>query len=220
MPPRFPQNKTQTPVEWRVSDGVVPYLDAVAAMEQRAADIAAGEARECVWLLEHPPLYTSGTSIQGEAPDLPFPVYSSGRGGQWTYHGPRQRIAYVMLNLEQRTKDVRLFVQCLEQWLIETLALMNIKGERREDRVGVWVARNDGSGLDDKIAALGIRVRRWVSFHGLSLNVAPDLTHFNAIVPCGIKEHGVTSLESLGHLVSMPEIDSLLKQAFATVFEG
>jgi lipoyl(octanoyl) transferase len=204
-----------------VSDGLVGYEEAVAWMEARAAAIAAGQAAECVWLLEHPPLYTAGTSARAEdlvAPER-FPVFPSGRGGQYTYHGPGQRVAYVMLDLTRRRADLRAYVASLEAWLIATLDAFNVRAERREDRVGVWVRRPEkGATVEDKIAAIGIRVRRWVSFHGISLNVEPDLTHFAGIVPCGVREHGVTSLMDLGHLVSMAEVDMQLRAAFEAVF--
>jgi lipoyl(octanoyl) transferase len=204
-----------------VSEGLVPYPEALAAMEQRAARIAAGEARECVWLLEHPPLYTAGTSARESDLVTPgrFPVFTAGRGGQYTYHGPGQRVAYVMLDLNRRVPDLRRYVGALEEWLIATLSHYNIRGERREDRVGVWVRRPDkGATVEDKIAAIGIRVRRWVSFHGVSLNVEPDLDHFSGIVPCGISEHGVTSLVDLGYPVSMPEVDAVLRARFEMIF--
>ena len=209
-------------VEWRISGAPVPYLEAVAAMEARVAAIAAGEAPELVWLLEHPPLYTSGTS--GNASDLldpRFPLFATGRGGQLTYHGPGQRVAYLMLDLKRRRPDVRAFVAGLEQWIIRTLAAFNVRGERREDRVGVWVTRPDkGPGFEDKIAAIGVRLRRWVSFHGISLNVEPNLTHFEAIVACGVADprYGVTSLVDLGHPVTMEDVDIALRQAFEEVF--
>ena len=202
--------------EWKISDTPVPYPDAVAAMEARAAAIADGTAGEQVWLLEHPPIYTAGTSANdADLLDARFPVFQTGRGGQFTYHGPGQRVGYVMLDLKQRKPDVRAYVRDLEQWLIETLALFNVKGERREGRVGIWVQR----GLrEDKIAALGVRIKRWVTFHGVSLNVDPDLTHFNGIVPCGISQHGVTSLADLGIMVAMADVDVALKQGFKKVF--
>jgi lipoyl(octanoyl) transferase len=209
-------------VEWLISDAAVPYPVAIAAMEARVADIAAHRAPELVWLLEHPPLYTSGTS--GKAADLldpRFPVFETGRGGQLTYHGPGQRVAYVMLNLKARRPDVRAYVASLEEWIIRALASFNVRGERREDRVGVWVKRPDkGAGFEDKIAAIGVRVRRWVSFHGVAINVEPDLSHFNAIVPCGVADprYGVTSLVDLGHPVTMADVDIALRQAFAEVF--
>jgi lipoyl(octanoyl) transferase len=209
------------PVEWAIADGLVGYEEAVAEMEARVAAIIAGEARERVWLVEHPPLYTAGTSARDEdlvEPDR-FPVFRSGRGGQFTYHGPGQRVAYVMLDLGRRTPDLRRYVTALEAWLIGTLAEFNIRGERREDRVGVWIRRPDKGALaEDKIAAIGIRVRRWVTFHGISLNVEPDLSHFSGIVPCGVRQHGVTSLVDLGIPVSMPEVDALLRRNFETIF--
>jgi lipoyl(octanoyl) transferase len=209
-------------VEWRVSSAPVPYPEAVAAMEARVAAIADGEAPELVWLLEHPPLYTSGTS--GKDADLldpRFPLFSTGRGGQLTYHGPGQRVAYVMLDLKRRRPDVRAYVAGLEQWIIRALAAFNVRGERREDRVGVWVVRPDkGPGCEDKIAAIGVRLRRWVSFHGISINVEPDLAHFSAIVPCGVADprYGVTSLADLGLAVTMGDFDIALRQAFEEVF--
>jgi lipoyl(octanoyl) transferase len=209
-------------VEWRVSRAPVPYPEAVAAMEARVAAIADGEAPELVRLLEHPPLYTSGTT--GKAADLldpRFPLFSTGRGGQLTYHGPGQRVAYVMLDLKRRRPDVRVYVAGLEQWIIRTLAAFDVRGERREDRVGVWVARPDkGRDHEDKIAAIGVRLRRWVSFHGISINLEPDLTHFQAIVPCGVTDprYGVTSLADLGLAVSMGDFDIALRQAFEEVF--
>lgn len=209
------------PVEWRVSDAPVPYDAAVAEMEARAAAIAAGEAGELVWLLEHPALYTAGTSADAKdllAPDR-FPVFKTGRGGQYTYHGPGQRVAYVMLDLKRRTPDVRAYVHDLERWLIATLARFNVTGELRDGRVGVWVRRPDlGPGHEDKIAAIGVRIRRWVTFHGVSLNVDPALDHFSGIVPCGISQHGVTSLADLGHVVGMEEVDTALRATFADVF--
>jgi len=210
------------PVEWRISPSPVPYLDAVAAMETRAAAIAAHEASELVWLLEHPPLYTSGTSGKtGDLLDPRFPLIATGRGGQLTYHGPGQRVAYVMLDLKRRRPDVRAFVAGLEQWIIRTLAAFNVRGERREDRVGVWVRRPDkGAEHEDKIAAIGVRLRRWVSFHGVAINVEPDLSHFAAIVPCGVVDprYGVTSLVDLGYPVTMEDVDVALRQAFEEVF--
>jgi lipoyl(octanoyl) transferase len=209
-------------VEWQVSDAPVPYPEAVAAMEARVAAIADGEAPELVWLLEHPPLYTSGTSgNDADLLDARFPLFSTGRGGQLTYHGPGQRVAYVMLDLKRRQPDVRAYVAGLEQWIIQALAAFNLRGERREDRIGVWVARPDkGQGHEDKIAAIGVRLRRWVSFHGIAINVEPDLTHFSAIVPCGVVDprYGVTSLVDLGHPVTMADVDIALRQAFEEVF--
>jgi lipoyl(octanoyl) transferase len=210
-------------VEWRISQAPVAYLEAVAAMEARATEIAAQQAPELVWLLEHPPLYTSGTS--GKASDLleaRFPVFATGRGGQLTYHGPGQRVAYVMLDLRRRRPDVRAYVAGLEEWIIRTLAAFNVRGNRAEDRVGVWVSRPDkgGEGFEDKIAAIGVRLKRWVSFHGVSINVEPDLTHFDAIVSCGVADprYGVTSLRDLGHPASMAEVDAALRQTFEGVF--
>ena len=204
------------PVEWKISDAPVAYPEALAEMEARAAAIADGTAGEMAWLLEHPPIYTAGTSARDEdLLDARFPVYRTGRGGQFTYHGPGQRVGYVMLDLKRRKPDVRAYVQDLEQWLIETLALFNVKGERREGRVGIWVQR----GLrEDKIAALGVRIKRWVTFHGVALNVDPDLSHFSGIVPCGVSAHGVTSLADLGILVSSADVDVALKQSFHKIF--
>jgi lipoyl(octanoyl) transferase len=202
--------------EWLVAPGLTPYPEAVAFMEERAAAIADGRARELVWLVEHPPIYTAGTSAKdGDLIDARFPVFKTGRGGQYTYHGPGQRVGYVMLDLRRRGGDVRGFVRDLEEWLIRTLARFNVKGERRDGRVGIWVARGS---REDKIAAIGVRVRRGVTFHGVSLNVDPDLGHFTGIVPCGISEHGVTSLDDLGLPVTMADADVALKSAFAEVF--
>jgi lipoyl(octanoyl) transferase len=214
------------PVEWAISDRTVDYETAVAEMECRAGAIAAGEAAERVWLLEHPPLYTAGTSARDEDLIDPtrFPVHRTGRGGQFTYHGPGQRVAYVMLDLSRRSPDLRRYVAALEAWLIQTLAAFNVRGERREDRVGVWVRRPEkppglaGEPAEDKIAAIGIRVRRWVSFHGISLNVEPDLSHFSGIVPCGVRAQGVTSLVDLGLPVTMPEVDAALRRSFESIF--
>jgi lipoyl(octanoyl) transferase len=209
-------------VEWRITDAPVPYLEALAAMEARVADIAGHRAPELVWLLEHPPLYTSGTSGKaGDLLDPRFPLFASGRGGQLTYHGPGQRVAYVMLDLKRRRPDVRAYVASLEEWVIRALAAFHIKGERREDRVGVWVKRPDkGPGFEDKIAAIGVRLRHWVSFHGIAINVAPDLAHFAGIVPCGVADprYGVTSLADLGQAATMAEVDIALRQAFDVVF--
>ena len=209
-------------VEWRISDAPVDYLEAVAAMEARVADIADGKASELVWLLEHPPLYTLGTSgKEGDLLDPRFPLFATGRGGQVTYHGPGQRVAYVMLDLKRRRPDVRAYVAALEEWIIRTLAAFNVRGERREDRVGVWVTRPDkGNGYEDKIAAIGVRLRRWVSFHGISINVDPDLTHFSAIVPCGVTDprYGVTSLADLGLTATSADVDIALRQTFEDVF--
>jgi lipoyl(octanoyl) transferase len=210
------------PVEWHIAEGLTPYEAAVAFMEARAQAIAEGEAPELVWLVEHPPLYTAGTSAQdSDLVEARFPVHRTGRGGQFTYHGPGQRVAYVMLDLKRRNPDVRAFVAALEDWITATLAAFNIRGERREDRVGVWVARSDkGVGAEDKIAAIGIRLRRWVTFHGISLNVEPELGHFAGIVPCGISaaRYGVTSLVDLGLPVTMPEADMALRSAFEEIF--
>jgi lipoyl(octanoyl) transferase len=209
-------------VEWRISAAPVPYPDSVTEMEARVADIAAQRASELVWLLEHPPLYTSGTS--GKAGDLlapRFPLFESGRGGQLTYHGPGQRVGYVMLDLKRRRPDVRAYVAGLEEWIIRTLDAFNVRGERREDRVGVWVKRPDkGPDYEDKIAAIGVRLRRWVSFHGIAINVEPELAHFSAIVPCGVTDprYGVTSLVDLGLPVTMEDVDVALRLAFEEVF--
>ncbi len=209
------------PVEWTVSDGLVDYPTGLAAMRARAAAIAGGTASEAVWLLEHPPLYTAGTSARRDdllAPDR-FPVFDAGRGGQFTYHGPGQRIAYVMLDLTRRGRDVRCLVNGLEGWAIDTLAAFNIRAERRPGRVGVWVPRPEkGPGREDKIAAIGVRVSRWVTFHGLSLNISPDLGHYAGIVPCGITDQGVTSFEDLGQLATLPEVDIVLRRAFEARF--
>jgi lipoyl(octanoyl) transferase len=208
--------------EWAVSARPVGYAEAVATMEARVAAIAQGTAPELVWLLEHPPLYTSGTSARaGDVIDARFPVHASGRGGQLTYHGPGQRVAYVMLDLKRRRPDVRAYVAGLEEWIIRTLDAFNVRGERREDRVGVWVRRPDkGAGHEDKIAAIGVRLRRWVSFHGIAINVEPELSHFSAIVPCGVVDprYGVTSLVDLGLPVTMEDVDVALRRAFEEVF--
>lgn len=209
------------PVGWAVSTGQVPYPAAVAAMEASAAAIAEGTAGELIWLLEHPPLYTAGVSSKATdliQPDR-FPVFESGRGGQFTYHGPGQRVAYVMLDLTKRGRDVRAFVAALEAWIIDGLAAFNVTGELRDGRVGVWVERKGaGWSREDKIAAIGVKLRKWVSFHGISLNVEPDLSHFSGIVPCGQVEHGVTSLVDLGLPVTMDEADAALKTSFEKVF--
>ncbi|MEM9732677.1 MAG: lipoyl(octanoyl) transferase LipB [Pseudomonadota bacterium] len=216
---------SRTPVEWRVFDGLQDYEATIAVMEARAEAIASGEASEAVWLLEHPPLYTAGTSADTADLVMPerFPVYQTGRGGQYTYHGPGQRVAYVMLNLKERNPDVRAFVAALEAWVIGTLDRFNVRGERREDRVGVWVQRPDrpapaGTVAEDKIAAIGIRLRKWVSFHGVAINVEPELEHFSGIVPCGVQEHGVTSLVDLGLPVTLEDVDVALKATFIEVF--
>lgn len=215
---------TDFPIEWLVSDGYTEYAAAMALMEARVADIAAGTAPELVWLVEHPPLYTAGTSAQAQDlldPDK-FPVFEAGRGGEYTYHGPGQRVGYVMLDLNSRGRDVRAFVRNLEEWMIRTLAGLGVNGERRDGRVGIWVARGQNGGLierEDKIAAIGVRLRRWISFHGVSLNVAPDLSHYDGIVPCGISEYGVTSLRDLGVDATMEEVDIALKTSFAEIFD-
>jgi lipoyl(octanoyl) transferase len=207
---------TPSSLEWRVAEGLTAYPDAVRFMEARVAAIAEDAAPELVWLVEHPPIYTAGTSAKAaDLLDARFPVYQSGRGGQFTYHGPGQRVGYVMLNLKKRKCDVRAFVHDLEEWLIMSLAQFNVRGERRDGRVGIWVVRGD---REDKIAAIGVRVRRWVTFHGVSINVDPDLTHFTGIVPCGVREHGVTSLHDLGLPVAMADVDVALKKSFATIF--
>lgn len=209
-----------SPLEWRISAQPVDYPEAVDFMEERVRQIRSGEADEQIWLLEHPPLYTAGTSARAEdllEPDR-FPVYRSGRGGQYTYHGPGQRVAYVMLDLQRRGPDLRAYVHNLEEWIIRALAGFNVHAERREGRVGLWVPR--GSGREDKIAAIGVRVRRWVAYHGVAINLEPDLGHFGGIVPCGISEHGVTSLVDLGVPATMADLDVALKQAFAEVFSA
>ena len=209
-------SESLTPPEWIVRPGLLPYPEAVAFMEARAAAIADGTAPELVWLVEHPPIYTAGTSAHAEdLLDPRFPVYPTGRGGQYTYHGPGQRVGYVMLNLRPRGGDVRKYVHDLEEWIIRALKRFDVKAERREGRVGIWVARGS---QEDKVAAIGVRVRRWVTFHGIALNVAPDLSHFGGIVPCGIRGHGVTSLADLGLTVSMAEVDDALKAAFEEIF--
>ncbi len=214
------------PVEWLSSSSLVAYQDAQKQMDALATEIASGTARERVWLLEHPALYTGGTSASDQDLVDPnrLPVFQTGRGGEYTYHGPGQRIAYVMLDLTQRGQDIRRYVSTLEQWIINTLDQINIRGERREDRVGVWVKRPDksplpdGSPREDKIAAIGIRVRKWVTFHGISLNVEPDLSHYDGIIPCGVQGHGVTSLVDLGYPVQMEDVDIILQQEFKKLF--
>lgn len=215
-------------VEWKISDGLVPYQEAVDFMEDHVAKMHAGDADELIWLLEHPPLYTAGTSARLEDltdPDR-FPVHTSKRGGQYTYHGPGQRVVYVMLDLNKRGRDVRAFVKMLEDWVIATLAEFSIKGEIRDGRVGVWVERPDkpltatGATAEDKVAAIGIRLRKWISFHGISINVDPDLDHFSGIVPCGITEHGVTSLVDLGLPVTEKDVDVALMTTFDRIVEG
>ncbi|MSP41793.1 MAG: lipoyl(octanoyl) transferase LipB [Alphaproteobacteria bacterium] len=206
------------PVMWRVEDRPIGYLEAVHSMETRVAAIRAGSAGEMVWLLEHPPIYTAGTSAKPR--DLlqsdRFPVHETGRGGQYTYHGPGQRVAYVMLDLNRRGPDIRQYVCNLEKWLISILASFNVTGEHREGRVGIWVRRPDGG--EDKIAAIGVRVRRWVSYHGVSINLDPDLSHYDGIVPCGVQEFGVTSLARLGVKVTMNELDRAMKECFVPIF--
>jgi lipoyl(octanoyl) transferase len=212
--------------DWLISDRTVPYEEALATMEARVADIRAGRAPELVWLLEHPPLYTAGTSSKDIDLLQParFPVHAAGRGGQYTYHGPGQRVAYVMMDLRRRRQDVRRFVSDLEEWTIRTLGRFNVAAERRADRVGVWVVRPDkqplpdGRPREDKIAAIGVRIRHWVSFHGLAINVDPDLSHYAGIVPCGIAEHGVTSLVDLGLPVTLADLDMALAETFVEVF--
>lgn len=212
---------TNSEIEWKISDGLVDYEEAMAFMDQRVADIRNGQARECVWLLEHPPLYTAGTSARREdllQPDR-FPVYEVGRGGQYTYHGPGQRIAYVMLDLKRRKPDVRWYVNALEEWVIRALEEFNVTGEKRDGRVGIWVPR--GEKREDKIAAIGVRLRKWVSFHGIAINVEPDLSHFGGIVPCGIGDEalGVTSLVDLGLPVTIEDLDVALMRTFEEAFE-
>jgi lipoyl(octanoyl) transferase len=222
LPPGLRPSADLGPAEWAVSDRPVLYGRALTLMDERVAAIIAGAAGELVWLLEHPPLYTAGTSARPqELIDARFPVFSAGRGGQFTYHGPGQRVAYVMLDLRRRAPDIRRFVCTLEEWIIRTLAAFDVSGERREDRIGVWVRRPDkGDGCEDKIAAIGIRVRHWVSLHGIALNVAPDLSHFSGIVPCGVANprYGVTSLADLGVPATMAEVDSVLRREFDGLF--
>ena len=210
--------KTDTLIEWRVSAESVLYPDAVAHMETRAADIARGEAREQIWVLEHPPLYSAGTSAQISDLVDPtrFDVFESGRGGQYTYHGPGQCVAYAMLDLRLRGRDVSAFVRGLEQWIIDTVAALDVKAERKCGRVGVWVTHDDGR--EEKIAAIGVRLKKWVSFHGIAINVAPDLSHFSGIIPCGIQEHGVTSLKALGKTADMEQVHAAMKGSFEKLF--
>jgi lipoyl(octanoyl) transferase len=226
LAPAFLPQDGSPPVEWQVAQGLTDYDFALAFMEDRVARIRDGSATELIWLIEHPPLYTAGTSAKQTdllAADR-FPVHATGRGGEYTYHGPGQRVAYVMLDLKRRREDIRAFVTALEQWIISTLASFNVKGERREDRVGVWVSRPDrpalpdGSPAEDKIAAIGIRLRKWVSFHGISINVEPELSHFDGIIPCGVRGHGVTSLVDLGLPVEMHDLDRALFDSFEDVF--
>jgi lipoyl(octanoyl) transferase len=218
----MPPEPGTAPAEWRISDGLVGYPEALAAMDRHVDAIAAGTGAERVWLIEHPPLYTAGTSARpGDMIDARFPLHAAGRGGQLTYHGPGQRVAYVMLDLRRRSTDVRRFVATLEEWIIRTLAAFGVPGEQREDRIGVWVGRPDkGDGCEDKIAAIGIRLKRWVSQHGIALNVDCDLSHFAGIVPCGVSDrrYGVTSLADLGLSVSMAEVDSVLRREFGGLF--
>jgi lipoyl(octanoyl) transferase len=227
LTPAMRPRTTGSPVEWRISEGLTPYPAALDYMEERAAAIAGGVAPEQVWLLEHPAIYTAGTSAKrADLIDARFPVYDTGRGGQYTYHGPGQRVAYVMLDLKRRRPDVRAFVAALESWIIATLSAFSVSGGRREDRVGVWVSRPDkqrgigGEIAEDKIAAIGIRVRRWVSFHGVALNVDPDLSHFSGVIPCGVTtaHFGVTSLRDLGLAASMDEVDLVLAERFEAIF--
>ena len=205
--------------DWKISRAPVAYPDALSFMEQRVAEIGDGTAPEMVWLLEHPPLYTAGTSADPHDLLMPgrFPVYETGRGGQYTYHGPGQRVAYVMLDLNRRGRDLRRYIAALEQWIIDSLALLGVSGERRAGRVGIWVAR--GGGREDKIGAIGVRVRRWVSYHGIAINVNPALEHFTGIVPCGISQHGVTSLADLGLSATMDDLDRALRTTFPRVFD-
>ncbi|MEX0921783.1 MAG: lipoyl(octanoyl) transferase LipB [Rhodovibrionaceae bacterium] len=216
------EKAAESPLEWRVETAPVAYPDAVAAMERRVAEIHAGVAPELVWLLEHPPLYTAGTSARPEdLIEARFPVFNSGRGGQYTYHGPGQRVAYALLDLKRRSPngpDLRTYVHDLEEWIIRALLRFNVKGERRDGRVGIWV-RRDG-GREDKIAAIGVRIRRWVSYHGVALNIEPELSHYDGIVPCGISGHGVTSLADLGLPVTLADADVALRAAFEEVFGG
>ena len=218
----LPRPQGLPPAEWRVSDVPVDYQAALTAMDARVEAIAAGQAPELVWLLEHPPLYTAGTSAKTEELiDARFPVHHVGRGGQFTYHGPGQRVVYVMLDLNRRKPDVRAYVAMLEEWIIRTLASFNVRGERRENRIGVWVKRPDkGEGFEDKIAAIGIRVQRWITLHGIAINVEPDLSHFAGIVPCGVSErrYGVTSLADLGIAATMSDLDVALRREFETLF--
>ncbi|MCZ2158273.1 lipoyl(octanoyl) transferase LipB [Bartonella sp. 220] len=226
LPHHFKTRPGSPPVEWKISHNLVEYPEALCYMQKRVEDILEKNAREQVWLLEHPSLYTAGTSANKKdllTPDV-FPVYEAGRGGEFTYHGPGQRIAYIMLDLKRRKQDIRAFISALEEWIIQTLAKFNIKGERREDRVGVWIKRSNfpstqnNIASEDKIAAIGIRVRKWVSFHGVSINIHPNLAHYAGIIPCGITKHGVTSFLDLGVPVTMDDIDIALQQAFEQIF--
>ena len=216
-----PLTRDPSAVEWMVSEGPIPYPEAVARMEGRVNAIVAGRAPECVWLLEHPPLYTAGASAtDAELIAARFPVFKTGRGGRYTYHGPGQRVAYAMLDLKRRRPDVRAYVRDLEEWLIRTLAAFGVAGERRDGRVGIWVVHGDGR--EDKIAAIGVRVRHWVTFHGVSLNVDPDLSHFSGIVPCGISDarFGVTSLAALGVTATFDDVDRIMRRSFDEIFGG
>ncbi|WP_354186612.1 lipoyl(octanoyl) transferase LipB [Bartonella japonica] len=226
LPHQFKAIPGNPPVEWKISNNLVEYPEALCYMQERVENILAKKAHEQVWLLEHPSLYTAGTSANKKdllTPHL-FPVYEAGRGGEFTYHGPGQRVAYIMLDLKRRKQDIRAFISALEEWIIQMLAKFNIKGERREDRVGVWVKRShcqltqNSLSLEDKIAAIGIRVRKWVSFHGIAINVSPNLAHYSGIIPCGIANHGVTSLLNLGFHITMYDVDIALKQAFEKIF--
>jgi lipoyl(octanoyl) transferase len=206
-------------IEWRVSEAPVPYEDALAFMEQRAAMIREGNASECIWLLEHPPLFTAGTSADpAELTNaIGLPVYEAGRGGRYTYHGPGQRVGYVMLDLEKRSKDIRRFVHCLEGWMIDALALLGVNAHRAEGRIGIWVGEGDE---EAKIGALGVRVKRWVTLHGFALNAAPDLSHYRSIVPCGITDFGVTSLAEYGKQMPLTRVDAALKRSFPAFLKG
>jgi len=215
----LPKSPDHPPVEWRVAAGLTDYIQAVDFMQERVEAIHQGKAAELVWLVEHPPLYTAGTSAKSRDlldPDL-LPVYATGRGGEYTYHGPGQRVAYVMLDLSKRRQDVRAFVSALEAWIIRTLQHFSVIAERREDRVGVWVVRPDKT-REDKIAAIGVRLKKWVSFHGIAVNIAPNLAHYDGIVPCGITGHGVTSLADLGCDVTMAQFDAALELTFHDIF--
>jgi lipoyl(octanoyl) transferase len=222
LTPGLPPQAGGAPAEWRAERGLLDYGAALSGMEARVADIAAGQAAELVWLVEHPPLYTAGTSAtQAELLDARFPVHQTGRGGQMTYHGPGQRVVYLMLDLKRRRQDVRAYVVTLEEWIVRALSHFGVTGERRDDRVGVWVRRPDkGAGFEDKIAAIGIRLKSWVSLHGIAINVEPDLSHFGGIVPCGVREQkfGVTSLVDLGLPVTMDDLDAALHAEFASLF--
>ena len=226
VPAAFAAAQSPVAPEWRTAPGLLPYDEAVATMEERVAAIRVGTAPELVWLVEHPPLYTAGTSAsEADLIDsMGLPVYRTGRGGQFTYHGPGQRVVYVMLDLKRRGEDVRAYVANLEDWAIRALARFGVRAERRAGRIGLWVARPGGDAVlgarDDKIAAIGVRVRRWVSYHGIAINVAPDLGHYAGIVPCGIREHGVTSLAALGIEATMADLDAALKATFGEVFGG